>query len=382
MRRSLLGAVAALGCFLLAASPAHAEQEADPLSGLIAAGAPLLASPPPLSTTPEAAPPPHAAASAREARPPGPGGAPAVELPQVPNPLDLLGGATLDPRAWAGEFVDALVHTLVGAVLGAIRGFTDWALGLGGSSLNFVTRTPEAGTYESATVRSLWELSRGIANAALAVIVMWGGFNLMLKQHLRSPYDGVMELLPRAALAALALNLTLKFARLAVDLNNALTQAVGQTALPGYAQAGAAQEGVALVLVALAYAVVALLLVFQMLIRLALLDLLIVLAPVMVLCWVLPQTQGWSRWWAQLLPLTVFQQAVQMVVLRVGSTLAVELTPGSTQNALLTLMLGIAALWLTLQVPSLLKGPMQQAGAVRVVSLISAGRSAVGAGAR
>ena len=97
----------------------------------------------------------------------------------------------------------------------------------------------------------------------------------------------------------------------------------------------------------------------------------------------LPQTQGgWSRWWAQLLPVTVFQQAVQMVVLRLGSTLAVELTPGRTQDALLTLMLGIAALWLTLQVPSLLKGPLQQAGTVRVISLIAAGRSAVGAGAR
>ena len=280
-------------------------------------------------------------------------------IPGIPNPLDLIGGAGLDPRAWAAAFLDAAVDALGRALLGAMRGFTDWALGFGGSSLNFVTRTPEAGTYESTTVRSLWELSRGIANAGLAVIVMWGGFNLMLKQHLRSPYDGVMELLPRVALAALALDLTLEFARLAVDLNNALTAAVGQAGLPGYEQAGAAQEGIALVVVALAHAVVALLLVFPMLIRLALLDLLIVLAPVMVLCWVLPQTQGWSRWWAQLLPLTVFQQAVQMVVLRLGSTLAVELTPGSTANALLTLMLGIAVLWLTLQVPSLLRGPMQ-----------------------
>ena len=382
MRCALLAAVAALGCWLLAASPAHAEQASDPLAALIAAGAPLVASVPPVSATAGAVPPPHAAASAPDARPARPGDAPAVDIPEIPNPLDLIGGAGLDPRAWAGAFLDAAVDALGRALLGAIRGFTDWALGFGGSSLNFVTRTPEAGTYESTTVRSLWELSRGIANAGLAVIVMWGGFNLILKQHLRSPYDGVMELLPRVALAALALNLTLEFARLAVDLNNALTAAVGQAGLPGYEQAGAAQEGIALVVVALAHAVVALLLVFQMLIRLALLDLLIVLAPVMVLCWVLPQTQGWSRWWAQLLPLTVFQQAVQMVVLRLGSTLAVELTPGSTANALLTLMLGIAVLWLTLQVPSLLRGPMQQAGAVRVVSLVAAGRAAVGAGAR
>jgi len=375
VRCALLAAACALGCWLLAGSPAQAEQPSDPLAALIAAGAPLAAPAPPdraagsvLQT--------HVALAATPARPAQPDAPPAVELPAIPNPLDLLGGAALDPREWAGAFVDAAVGTLVRALLGAIRGFTDWALGLGSSSLNFVTRTPEAGTYGSTTVRSLWELSRGVANAGLAVIVMWGGFNVILRQHLRNPYDGVMELLPRAALGALALNLTLEFARLAIDANNALTATVGQSALPGYAQAGAGQEGIALVLVALAYAVAALLLVFQMLMRLALLDLLIVLAPVMVLCWVLPQTQGWARWWAQLFPVTVFQQAVQMVVLRLGSVLTVELTPGSAGDALLTLMLGIAVLWLTLRVPSLLPGQMQQAGAVRIVSLISAGRAA------
>ena len=64
---------------------------------------------------------------------------------------------------------------------------------MGDSSLNIITRTPAEGTYESSTVRSLWDLSRSVANAALAVIVMWGGFNVVLKQHTRSPYDGVME---------------------------------------------------------------------------------------------------------------------------------------------------------------------------------------------
>ena len=85
----------------------------------------------------------------------------------------------------------------------------------------------------------------------------------------------------------------------------------------------------------------------QMLIRLALIDLLIVLAPVMMLLWVLPQPQGRTRWWTRLFPLTVFQQAVQMVALRLGSSLMVELTPGSVSDALLTLLLGIAVCWST-----------------------------------
>ena len=375
VRGSLLALVAVLGCWLLVASPVQAQQ-ANPLAALIGAGAPLVASVAPASTTPGATPIAPPAASKPFPGPAQPVITPPIGVPDIPNPFGLLGG--LDPGKWAGELLEAVLGALGEALLEAMRGFIDWALGLGGSSLNFVTRTPAAGTYESATVRSLWDLSRALANGGLALVVMWGGFNVMLRQHLRSPYDGAMELLPRVVLAALALNLTLEFSRLLIDANNALTALVGLSGLPGYEQAGAGQEGVALIIVAVSYGVVALLLVFQMLMRLALIDLLIVLAPVMVLLWVLPQTQGWARWWAQLFPVTVFQQAVQMVVLSLGSALMVELTPGSVQNALLTLFLGISVLWLTLKVPSLLQGQLQQAGAVRIGSLVAAGRAAAG----
>ena len=49
--------------------------------------------------------------------------------------------------------------------------------------------------------------------------------------------------------------------------------------------------------------------------RPALHDSLIVLSPVAALRWVLPQTQGWFRWWADLFPITVFQRALQVMVL-------------------------------------------------------------------
>ena len=141
-------------------------------------------------------------------------------------------------------------------------------------------------------MRDLWDLSRGIANLSLSVVVLWGGFSLMLRRHAGSPYPGVMELLPRIALAALGTNLSLELARVLIDVNNALCASVGAVGLPGYEHAHAAQEGIAMILVALGYAVVALLLVFQMLTRLALLDLLIVLAPLMMVLWVLPRPRA------------------------------------------------------------------------------------------
>jgi hypothetical protein len=301
---------------------------------------------------------------------------PPIPLPDVPNPFD--GLDVLNPRTWATDIVNALFTTIGEALIGAMRGFTDWALGLGDSSLNFVTRTPAEGTYASPTVRSLWDYSRAIVNAALAVIVLWGGLNVVVKEHIRSPYHEAMELLPRLLLGALGANLSLTFARFLIDLNNAVAGGVGQVGLPGYDQATPTQEGIALIVTALAYGIVSILLVLQMLMRLALLDLLIILAPVAMLLWVLPQTQGWFRWWIDLFPITVFQQAIQVMTLRLGTALMVELTPGSLSNATLTLFLGIAVCWLTLKVPALLHRSSHRAGLSSVVSLVLISRATGG----
>lgn len=379
MRKPLLATIVVLVCWVTHAAPAFAQQASDPLADLIVVGAPLAASAAPafapaMAVVASAATIPQQSGIAQERSDAGNGGntpqpgAPQLAPAGLPNPLDLLGG--LDPRQWAGAILETVITTLGRSLMEAIRGFVDWATGAGNSSLNFVTRTPPAGTYESTTVRTLWDFSRALANAGLAVIVMWGGFNVVLKEHSRTPYDGVMSMLPRVILAALALNLTLELARVCVDLNNAFGSGVGNVALPGYDQAGVEQQGVALVFVAVAYGVVALLLVFQMLMRLALIDVLIVLAPVMVVMWVLPQTQSWARWWAHLFPVTVFQQAVQVVALRLGTALMVELTPGSASNALLTLFLGIAVCWITLKIPALLNGQARHAGLGSVVSLV------------
>jgi hypothetical protein len=357
------------GALVVGAASATAQEADDTLAELSSAGIPLLNSPP--APAPQQAPPGQ----------PGPEGQPPpdtlVDLPipdptdWIPNPLDWLPGG-LNPVNWAKDIVNA-VFTLIGqAMLEAIRGFVDWALGMGGSSLNFVTRTPAEGTYDSPTVRSLYDFSRAIVNVALAVVVMWGGFNVIIKEHTRSPYHEAMELLPRVILAALAANLTIEFARMLIDINNALAAGVGDVGLPGYDQATPSQEGLALIFTAIAYGIVAILLVFQMLMRLALLAMLIVLGPIAALLWVLPQTQQWTRWWTDMFVITVFQQAVQVMVLALGTALMVELTPGSVSNALLTMLLGLAVCWLTLKVPSLLRSARSQAGITNVLTFAMA----------
>ena len=109
------------------------------------------------------------------------------------------------------------------------------------------------------------------------------------------------------------------------------------------------------VIAALIYLVTSLLLLLQMLMRLALLDVLIVVAPLALLCWTLPQTQGWSRLWSNTFVATVFTQFVQVLTLKLGGSLLTELAPMAPSAAILALFLGTAVLALTLKVPGLMR---------------------------
>ena len=93
--------------------------------------------------------------------------------------------------------------------------------------------------------------------------------------------------------------------------------------------------------------VMAILLAVQQLMRLALVDALLILAPLAALLWILPQSQGWGRLWGRLFVGTVFAQAVQVLVLRLGFNLATEFPP-LTAAGLLQPLLGIAVLALAL----------------------------------
>jgi len=103
-------------------------------------------------------------------------------------------------------------------------------------SLNFVTRTPPDLSYASPTVLGLWRASRAIANAALALVVLWGGFNVVVRDHLGSPYHAAMELFPRLALGALLLVVIAPFisSTTAVEAN---PQVMLSTAIPALAVA-------------------------------------------------------------------------------------------------------------------------------------------------
>jgi hypothetical protein len=282
----------------------------------------------------------------------------ADDVPPTPAPVDTpapSGHITIslpDPKQWAADVFNQVLINLLNGLAGALHALVGAVLG---SSLNFITQTPPSGSYASATVQALWNVTRAIADGALALIVMVGGFNLVARAQAGVAYQDIMELVPRLALGALLANTSLTWGQLAIDANNALCNAVGQATLPAWSQADVGTQLLVDVIGVLIYLVTGLLLLLQMLMRLALVDVLLVVSPLALLCWVLPQTQSWARLWTGAFFGSVFTQFVQVVALKLGGSLLTDVAPTAPDAALLSVFLGVAVLALTLKIPGLLR---------------------------
>ncbi len=285
-------------------------------------------------------------------------------LPQLPSPpgLDKL---LADPAAWLTDMFNAALVSMGQKTTGDVVGFMNWLLGSG----NVISQTPAALSYDSPAVGDLWGSMRKVGDVGLAVATVWAGVNLMIHPHIRAPYHGALELIPRVLLSGIMINTSLGWGKFVIDLNNALCEAVGSGSMPGWGslQQQPGDGAVLLNLIAMViYLVLGLLLMGQMLMRLALVDALLIIAPLALLCWVLPQTYSWARLWFSTFFATVFVQAIQVLVLRLGADLIQRLpsmlasvgsNPGDGGHVwLATLLLGMAVLQLARRIPRLIPG--------------------------
>ena len=283
------------------------------------------------------------------------------QLPATPGLDKLLS----DPGSWLTDMFNSAVLSMGQKTTGDVVGFMNWLMGSG----NVISQTPAALSYDNPAVGDLWGSMRKVGDVGLAVVAVWGGVNLMIHPHIRAPYHGALELIPRVLLSGIMINTSLGWGKFVIDLNNALCQAVGSGTMPGWSSLQQQPTGgaVLLNLIAMAiYLVLGMLLMGQMLMRLALVDALLVIAPLALLCWVLPQTYSWARLWFSTFFATVFVQAIQVLVLHLGADLIQRLPSMlSTIGAnpadgghvwLATLLLGMAVLQLARRIPRLMPG--------------------------
>ena len=199
---------------------------------------------------------------------------------------------------------------------------------------DILTGTPPDLTYGHELVFRAWTVVWAVTSAALVVILGWLGLTLIVSEHLGRSQVGWREMVPRLVLGLVAAASSLWWCALVLDVADAVSGfiAVSLEVTPGdllrapletfltAVQAGSVGMAQLLALLYLVYGFFVLYVIVQMVLRLALIDILLALAPIALGLWILPHTAGWGRHWLRLFMTTVFQQAVQLILSRAERT--------------------------------------------------------------
>ena len=122
--------------------------------------------------------------------------------------------------------------------------------------------------------------------------------------------------------------------------------------------AGSVGMALLLAVLYLVYGFFVLYVIVQMVLRLALIDILLALAPIALGLWILPHTAGWGRHWLRLFMTTTFQQAIQLIALALGFGFLNEVAAigafEPVQDLIWKLLLSLAFVYMATRVPSML----------------------------
>jgi hypothetical protein len=173
------------------------------------------------------------------------------------------------------------------------------------------------------------------------------------------------DILPRVAMAALAVNASLALSGQLIALANALSAGLmgagvdvagTATRLGAFVVAAISRGGIFLTFLGLACAVVAVVLLALYIVRAALIVVLICGAPLMLLSHALPQTDGLARLWWRALIAALGVQVAQALVLT--AAVRVFLTPEgrgalglTVTGGLVDLLVVLCLLWILIRIP-------------------------------
>jgi hypothetical protein len=283
--------------------------------------------------------------------PPAPAPAPAAnvtvrnEIVVEPPPLDPEATAQMAGWSFQGIVVTVVAPTLVG-----------WANSLLDIP-DFYRQTPPDLTYGNDGVRAMVSVTRGVAFALVALMLLaWG----IAKAMGQDPPPG------RPIFAVVLVIGHLTWWQLGIDLNNRINNAFNapdiaslarpQLRLPELTNDPAQAFGPAVLVIV--YAIVLILLIAAMAFRLGLLDILLVVGPLAFLCKGLEQTDSFFDAYVKQSAGTLFGQVMVVIALKLAPVL------GLVGGGLVGTFLGIVVLLLARRMPGWLSNRAQQSSGV------------------
>ena len=237
---------------------------------------------------------------------------------------------------------------------------------------DILTGTPPDLTYANPLVREAWTVVWAVTSGALVVIVGWMGLSLIVSEHVGGRSAGWRETFPRLVLGLVAAATSLWWCSLVIDVAAGVSGFVAESlgVNPGNllraplktlliaVESGSVGMAQLMALLYLIYGFFVLYVLVQMIVRLALIDLLLALAPIALGLWILPHTAGWGRQWLRMFMTTVFQQAVQLIALALGFGFLNEFAEIAAfepvQDLIWKLLISLAFVYLATRVPSML----------------------------
>ena len=237
---------------------------------------------------------------------------------------------------------------------------------------DIITGTPPNLTYAHDLVQQAWAVVWAVTSAALVVFLGWMGISLIISEHAGRSQAGWRETVPRLVLGLVAAASSLWWCALVIDVADAVSGFIAaslgvaagdmlrSTLHTLLTAVGAGSVGMALLLAALylVYGFFVLYVIAQMVLRLALINILLALAPIALGLWILPHTAGWGRHWLRLFMTTTFQQAIQLIALAMGFAFLNEVAAIAAfepvQDLIWKLLMSLAFIYMATRVPSLL----------------------------
>ena len=201
-----------------------------------------------------------------------------------------------------------------------------------------------------------------VADVLVAAVVVYASLRSIFEHSIRARY-ALHLVIPRVMAAIVMVHGSIYFIQMAIDLNNAIggvAQSMGGPltidTLPWSGSMSAATVSIIQgsqdlfhAIFALGVVVAVVILVLSYVIRTALLDILVVLAPLAALCSALPDTRRYAFTWLRLFIVAVFMQAIQLIILRVATAVGFGAGSGIAES-----LFALAILWIVLKVPGTL----------------------------
>lgn len=245
-----------------------------------------------------------------------------------------------------------------------IDAFQPLTTGILSDPADIVIQTPPRDSYQDPTVMALNGLFVKTVDVALACLLLIGGYTVMVGPAVYTR-SSLTELLPRAVLVVLAVQINLTFLGTGIDLENTLSLSVYHAAqVQSFANLFTGfltfdpSTGLLVILGTIVLLILGLALLLQMIARIALVALLIAVAPLGLACLILPQTVRWGRLWLMAFSTAVFVQFLQITALGLGIAFLTSIdTAGFLHlgTQLARIFLTIGTLSVVLKIPSLLQ---------------------------